>query len=177
MAKEATNVRQQEAVKELVVDARFVLRSFDADDGNGKKISKDYVSFELIDPFKDEDFRDIALKAKWDKLDDKGRLVRPDRVFGYMSYYARKELRKAPEVHVKVTIKPITYKNKKTGEFVTYPGMYAAPTFVELEDERPVEVVVKGVINANIFVLLAGKALGISFTSREENDEDIGLNG
>ena len=53
--------------------------------------------------------------------------------------------------------------------------MYAAPTFVELEDEKPVEVVVKGANNANIFNLLAGKALGIKFTSRNTDEGDIGL--
>ena len=54
--------------------------------------------------------------------------------------------------------------------------MFAAPTFVDLEDERPVEVVVKGADEANTFNFLAGKRLGISFTQRELSDyEDIGL--
>lgn len=163
---------ENETVKELVVDARFIMRSFKAKDGT----DKEYVSFELMDPFKDEDFRDIALKAKWDKYDDNNRLVRPDRVFGYMTFYAKKALRTAPEFRVKVTIKPVTYKSKKTGEMVTCAAMYAEPTFVELEDERPVEVVVKGADNNNIFGLLASKALGIKFSGKGELDpDDIGL--
>lgn len=161
---------------ELVVDARFVMRSFPSKDENGKEVEREFLSFELIDPFDDEDFRDIALKAKWDKYDDKNRLVRPDRVFGYMSYYAKKALKTNAEVRVKVTIKPVSYTSKKTKEVVTYPAMFAAPTFVELEDERPVEIVVKGANNANIFGLLAGKALGIKFAPREpSDDDDVGL--
>ena len=122
------------------------------------------------------DFRDIGLKAKWDKYDDKNRLVRPDRVFGYMTYYAKKALRTTSEVPVKVIIKPVRYKSKKTGEYVTYAAMYAEPTFVELSEERPVEVVVKGAMPSNIFGLLASKALGIKLTAKSEIDpDDIGL--
>lgn len=169
-----TEVSTNEAneVKELVVDARFVMRSYESEDKNGNTIEKEFLSFELINAFDDEDFKDIALKAKWDKFDDKNRLVRPDRVFGYMSYYAKKALRSEPEIKVKVTIKPVRYKSKKTGDMVTYPAMYAEPTFVELEEERPVEVVVKGANNANIFGLLAGKALGIKFSPRECSDDE-----
>ena len=170
-----TQTTAAEQLKELVVDARFVMRSFPSKDDNGKDVEREFLAFELIDPFNDEDFRDIALKAKWDKFDDKGRLLRPDGVFGYMSYYAKKALRKAAEVPVKVTIKPVRYRSSKTKEYVTIPAMYAAPTFVELEDEKPVEVVVKGANNANIFNLLAGKALGIKFTSRNTDEGDIGL--
>ena len=160
---------QQEAVKELVVDARFVMRSFEQD---GKE--QEFLSFELIDPFNDEDFRNIALKAKWDKYDEKNRLVRPDRVFSCMKFYAKKALRTSDEIPVKVTIKPVTYKNKKTSKMVTYAAMFAEPTFVELEDERPVEIVIKGADNNNIFSLLAGKALGIAVSSKDDDDyEDI----
>lgn len=172
----STTAEQQTKVNELVVDAHFVLRSFDAKDDNGKAETRDYLSFELMDPFKDEDFQDIALKAKWDKFDDKNRLVRPDPVFSYMGYYAKKALKTAAEVRVKVTIKAVTYKSKKTGKTVIYPAMFADPTFAELEDERPVEVVVKGANNANIFGLLASKALGIKFTTRDDSDpDDVGL--
>lgn len=160
--------------KELVVDARFITRSYEDKD----KVNREYLSFELVNPFGSEEiFQDIPLKAKWDKFDEKtGRLTRPDRVFGYMSYYARKALRTNSEVPVKVTIKSVKYKSKKTGQMVTYPAMYANPTFAELEDERPVEVVVKGANDANTFDLLAGKALGIRFSPRERvDDEDIGL--
>ncbi len=172
MAKEQV----QQEVKELVVDAHFIMRSFDSTDSNGNSSENEYVAFELIDPFNDEDFRNVALKAKWDKYDDKNRLVRPDRVFGYMSYYAKKALRTNPEVRVKVTIKPVNYKSKKTGKMVTYPGIFAEPTFVELADERPVEMVVKGAKYNNIFGLLSGQALGIKFASKVEMDaEDMGL--
>ena len=59
---------------------------------------------------------------------------------------------------------------------VTYAALYAEPTFAELEDERPVEVVVKGADQNNIFGLLAGKALGIHVTPKDNDDpEDIGL--
>ncbi len=167
---------QTTEVKELVVDAHFVTHSFEAKDDSGKTETRDYISFELKDPFNDEDFRDIALKAKWDRYDDKNRLVRPDRVFGYMTYYAKKALKTTDEVPVKVTIKPVKYKSKRSGEMVTYPAMFAEPTFAELEDERPVEVVVKGANNANIFGLLASKALGIKFTPRDNaDDDDVGL--
>lgn len=170
MVKQTTEVKNDE-LKELEVDARFVMRSYDKD---GKDV--EYIAFELIDPFNDVDFRDIGLKAKWDKYDDKNRLVRPDRVFGYMTYYAKKALRTASEVPVKVTIKPVKYKSKKTGEYVTYAAMYAEPTFVELSEERPVEVVVKGAMPSNIFGLLASKALGIKLTAKSEIDpDDIGL--
>ena len=165
------NIQTTEKVKELTVDARFIMRSFD---NNGK--AQEYLSFELIDPFNDEDFKDIALKAKWDRYDDHNRLVRPDRVFGYMKFYAKKALRTNPEVRVKVTITAVNYKNKKTGQMVTYAALYAEPTFAELEDERPVEVVVKGADQNNIFGLLAGKALGIHVTPKDNDDpEDIGL--
>ncbi len=179
----ANNTQQTTAVtqndgeaKQLVVDARFIMRSYEDKD----KVNREYLSFELINPFGDEEmFQNIALKAKWDKYDEKtGRLTRPDRVFGYMSYYAKKALRTMPDVCVKVTIKPVNYKSKKTGAMVTYPAMFAAPTFAELEDERPVEVVVKGANDSNTFDLLAGKALGIKFASRDKvDDEDIGLDG
>lgn len=170
MANTATT--QNTAVNKLVVDAHFIMRSFEGKDGK----SAEYLAFELKDPFNDEDFRDIALKAKWDKYDDKNRLVRPDRVFGYMSYYAKKALRSASEVPVKVTISPVTYKSKKTNEMVTYAAMHAEPTFVELAEERPVEVVVKGATQNNIFGLLASKALGIKLTAKSEIDpDDIGL--
>lgn len=172
MANNKTPEVSQPEVKELTTDARFVMRSYEQKDDNGNKKEVEFVSFELIDAFGDEDFKDIALKAKWDKFDDKNRLVRPDRVFGYMSYYAKKVLRTEPEVRVKITITPVRYKSKKTGDMVTYPAMYAAPTFLELADERPVEVVVKGANNANIFGLLAGKALGIKFSPRENPDEE-----
>ncbi len=163
---------QTNATNEIVVDAHFVTRTFTGKDGK----ENEYVSFELIDPFDDEDFRDVALKAKWDKYDDNNRLVRPDKVFGYMSYYAKKALRTQEDVKVKVTIKPVTYKSKKTNELVTYAAMYANPTFVELEDERPVEVVVKGATQNNIFGLLAGKKLGIKVTGKTDIDpDDIGL--
>ncbi len=168
MAKE--QVKQE--VKELTVDARFVMRLFKNKDG----AEIEYVAFEFIDPFNDVDFQNVALKAKWDKYDDKNRLVRPDRVFGYMSYYAKKALRTNPEVRVKITIKPVEYKSKRTGKMVTYPGIFAEPTFVELADERPVEMVVKGADNNNIFGLLAGQALGIKFASKDDLDpEDLGL--
>lgn len=172
-----TTAVQQDEIKELVVDARFVMRSYEQTDKNGNTVEKEYISFELIDPFGDEDFRGVALKAKWDKYDEKtNRLVRPDRVFGLMKYFARKALRQNPEVPVKVTVKPFKYKSKRSGEMVTYPAMFAAPTFVDLEDERPVEVVVKGADEANTFNFLAGKRLGILFTQRELSDyEDIGL--
>ena len=117
MVNQTTEVKNDE-LKELEVDARFVMRSYDKD---GKDV--EYVAFELIDPFNDVDFRDIGLKAKWDKYDDKNRLVRPDRVFGYMTYYAKKALRTTSEVPVKVIIKPVRYKSKKTGEYVTYAAM------------------------------------------------------
>lgn len=158
---------QQQVSNELIVDARFVTKSFDSKDGS----KHEYVAFELINPFDDEDFCNVALKAKWDKYDDNtGRLVRPDRVFGYMTYLAKKALRTAPEVPVKVTIKTVEYKSKKTQKTVKSPAMFAEPTFAELSDERPVEVVIKGADNANIFGLLAGRALGIKYTL-----EDIGL--
>lgn len=173
-----TTAVQQDEIKELVVEARFVMRSYEQTDKNGNTVEKEYISFELVDPFGDEDFRGVALKAKWDKYDEKtNRLVRPDRVFGLMKYFARKALRQNPEVRVSVTIRPVKYKSKRSGEMVTYPAMFAAPTFVDLEDERPVEVVVKGADEANTFNFLAGKRLGISFTQREPADdyEDIGL--
>lgn len=169
-----TTAVQQDEIKELVVEARFIMRSFEDKDN----VKRDFLSFELINPFGDNElFQDIQLKAKWDKFDDKtGRLVRPDRVFGIMSYYAKKALRTSSEIPVKITIKPVKYKSKKSGQMVTYPAMFADPTFVELEDERPVEVVVKGANDANTFSHLAGKALGIKFTPRENSDdEDIGL--
>ena len=177
MANNKTPTAVQQDVTELVVEARFVMRSYEQTDKNGNTVEKEYISFELVDPFGDEDFRGVALKAKWDKYDEKtNRLVRPDRVFGLMKYFARKALRQNPEVPVKVTVKPVKYKSKRSGEMVTYPAMFAAPTFVDLEDERPVEVVVKGADEANTFNFLAGKRLGISFTQRELSDyEDIGL--
>lgn len=178
MANNKTTTAVQQDVTELVVEARFVMRSYDQTDKSGNTVKKEYVGFELVDPFGDEDFRDVALKAKWNKYDDKSnRLVRPDRVFGLMKYFARKALRQNPEVRVSVTIRPVKYKSKRSGEMVTYPAMFAAPTFVDLEDERPVEVVVKGADEANTFNFLAGKMLGISFTQREPADdyEDIGL--
>lgn len=165
-------IMQNGKVDELIVDAHFVMRSYEGKDGK----TVEYVAFELIDPFKDEDFRDVALKAKWDKYDDNNRLVRPDRVFGYMTYYAKKALRTSPEVPVKVKISSVTYKSKKTNEQVTYAAMFAMPTFAELEDERPVEVVVKGATQNNIFGLLASKALGIKLLPKNELDpDDIGL--
>ena len=170
----ATVTQNDGEAKELVVDARFVMRSYEDKD----KKAHEYLSFELVNPFGDEEiFQDIPLKAKWDKFDEKtGRLTRPDRVFGYMSYYARKMLRTMSEVPVKVTITPVTYKSKRNGVMVTYPAMYANPTFAELSEERPVEVVVKAANDANTFDLLAGKALGIKFAPRERvDDEDIGL--
>ncbi len=175
MANKAT-AQTTEEVKELVVEAHFVMDSYEQTDSNGKKVDKEFVAFKLIDPFNDEDFREISLKAKWDKYDDKNRLVRPDRVFGWMSYYAKKALRNNPDVKVKVTIKPVTYKSKHSGKMVTYAGMFVDPTFVELEDERPVEVVIKGAANGNTFMLLAGKALGISLTDKDDSDPyDTGL--
>ena len=173
MANKNSTPVQNEAVKELVVNAHFVMRSFKADDGD-----RDFLSFELIDAFKDEDFRDIVLKAKWDKYDEKtGKLVRPDRVFGRMSFYAKKALRTAPEVPVKVTIKAVKYPNKKTKKEVTYAGIFAEPTFVELEDEGPVELVVKNANDRNIFEMLAGQVLGIKITRKDDEDDptDIGL--
>ncbi|MDE5563212.1 MAG: hypothetical protein K2J01_06695 [Clostridiales bacterium] len=166
----ASTTQQDGKAKELVVDARFVMRSYEQKDDKGNKTTKEYLSFELIEPFgSDELFKDVPLKAKWDKYDEKtNRLVRPDRVFEYMSYYARKALRSAPEVHVKVTIKPVKYKSKKSGDMVTYAAMFADPTFVELEEEKAVEVVVKGAQLAIDFELLAGKALGIKFTSNPD---------
>ncbi len=172
MANNKTTVTQQDEVKELVADARFITRSYKNKDGE----DKEYVAFEFVDPFHDEDFRDVALKAKWDKYDEKtNRLVRPDRVFGWMTFYARKALRQAAEVRVKVTIKPVTYKSKRTGQMVTYPSIFAQPTFLPLEDERPVEVVVKDANRYNDFLLLAGQALGIKFAPKEPVDEDYGL--
>lgn len=174
MANNKTTEVRNDEVKELIVDARFVLRSFQAED----KTEHEFLAFELIDAFKDEDFRNIALKAKWDKFDPKtGKLVRPDRVFGYMSYYAKKALKTSPEVRVKVTLKPVTYKNKKTSKMFTYVGMFADPTFIELKDEKPVEVVVKGANDRNTFELLAGKALGVKYTSNDDeaDDYDVGL--
>ena len=173
-------VRQNDGeAKELVVDARFIMRSYEKKQDDGSKSLVEYLSFEFINPFgDDEDFQDVQLKAKWEKHDAKtGRLTRPDRVFGWMSYYAKKALRTAQDFRVKATIKAVTYKSKRNGAMVTYPAIFVDPTFVELQDERPVEVVVKDVENANYFLLLAGNALGIRFSSREElNDEDIGLN-
>lgn len=174
MATNKTTPVQNEAVKELVVDAHFVKHSFTADDG----AEREFLSFELINAFNDDDFRDIVLKAKWDKYDDKtGKLVRPDRVFGYMGFYAKKALRTSPEVSVKVTIKPVTYFNKTSKKSVTYAGIFADPTFTELEDEKPVELVVKNANDRNIFELLAGKTLGIKFMPKDDEDDpnDIGL--
>ncbi len=176
MAKQQSTTTQNDEVKELVVDARFYMDSYDKTDKDGKKTDTvEFVAFELVDPFGDPDFSHITLKAKWDKYDDKNRLVKPDRVFDYMKYYAKKALRSAAEVPVKVTIKPVRYKSKHSGEMVTYPAMFAAPTFVELADERPVEVVIKGASNANIFGHLASRALGIKLTPREPDDDDAGL--
>lgn len=159
-------------VNAIEVDARFVMRSFEGNDGK----MQEYLSFELIDAFNDPDFRDIALKAKWDKYDDHNRLVRPDRVFGYMRFYAKKALRTNPEVRVKVLIYPVTYKSKRTGQSVTYPGIFADPTFSEIDDQQPVELVVKGADNNNTFGLLASKALGIKLTPKDDGDpDDFGL--
>lgn len=163
--------QEQSTIDELVVDARFVMRSYERKDKDGRVIDKqEYVSFELIDPFNDEDFTDVVLKAKWDRYDDKNRLVRPDRVFGYMTYYAKKLLRTVPEIPVKVTIRPVSYINKKK-EKVVYAGMFAAPTFVELDGERDVEVMAKLAQDNNIFGLLAGKALGITITGKVDNED------
>ena len=91
MANNKTTTTAQDKPNELVADARFVMRSYEQTDKSGNTVKKEYVGFELVDPFGDEDFRDVALKAKWDKYDDKSnRLVRPDRVFGLMKYFARK---------------------------------------------------------------------------------------
>ena len=169
------NKKTTTEVKELVVDARFIMRSYEREK-DGKKENVEFLAFELVDPFEGEDFKNIALKAKWDKYDDKNRLVRPDKVFGWMSYYARKALRENPEVPVKVTIKPVRYQSKNTNDWVTYAAMYAEPTFVELEEERPVEVVVKGAMDRNTFELLASKALGIKLTKPvSDDDDDVGL--
>ncbi len=179
MVKQQTTTQNDE-VKELVVDARFFMDSYEKKDKDGNMIGNvEFVSFELINPFGDEDFSHVPLKARWDKVDGNNRVIRADRVFDYMKYYAKKALRTAEEVKVKVMIRPVTYKSKRSGKMVTYPGMFAYPTFIELADEKPVEVVAKGMINglsaANIFGLLAGKALGITFTSNVDPDEDIGL--
>lgn len=174
MANKKSTPVQNKAVKELVVDAHFVMHLFTADDG----VEREFLSFELIDPFNDKDFCNVVLKAKWDKYDDKtGKIVRPDRVFGRMGFYAKKTLRTAEEVPVKVTIKPVTYKNKKTQKMITYAGLFADPTFVELEDEGCVELVVKNANDRNIFEMLAGKALGIKITRKDDEDDptDIGL--
>ena len=167
-----TTAVQQDEIKELVVDGQFVMCSFKRKDGS----EKPYAGLKLIEPFPGELFKNVELKAKWDKVDDYGRLVRPDRVFGYMKYYAEKALRTVSEILVKITIKLVKYKSKRTGETVTYPAMFVDPTFVELEDEGPVEVLVRDVEERNKFELLAGKALGIKKISRELSDyEDIGL--
>lgn len=168
-----TTAAQQDKLDELVVDARFIMHSFKRKDGSETK----YARLDLISPFPGESLENVELKAKWDKFDDYNRLVRPDRVFGYMKYYAEKALRIASEIPVKVTIKPVTYKSNRLGVMVTYPAMFVAPTFAELEDERPVEVLVRDVSERNIFELLASKALGIKTTTREPADdyEDIGL--
>ena len=174
MANQKTSTTEA-TVKKLVVDARFIMRNFEQKDDNGNKTTRDYLSFELIEPFGAEELlKDVALKAKWDKYDDKNRLVRPDRVFSNMSYYARKALRTAPEIPVKVTIEPVTYKSKKSNEMVTYAAIFAEPTFKELEDEKPVEMVVKGAQAAMDFALLAGKALCIKVKPKDD-DDDIGL--
>ena len=171
-----TTQTTQEAVRKLEVKARFIMRNYEQKDDNGNKTTKDYLSFELVEPFGPEELlKDVPLKAKWDKYDEKtGRLVRPDRVFSNMSYYARKALRTAPEIPVRVTIEPVTYKSKKTGDMVKYAAIFAEPTFTELEDERPVEMVVKGAQAAMDFALLAGKALGITVKPKDD-DDDTGL--
>ena len=61
-----TTTAQQDKLDEFVVDARFIMRSYEQTDKSGKTVKKEYVAFELVDPFGDEDFRDVALKAKWD---------------------------------------------------------------------------------------------------------------
>lgn len=170
MANQKTSTTEA-VVKELVVKARFIMREFEQKDDNGNKTTREYLSFELIEPFGPEELlKDVALKAKWDKYDEKNRLVRPDRVFSNMSYYARKALRKAPEVPVTVKIRPVTYQSSKTKEMVSYAGIFADPTFTELEDEKPVEMVVKGAQVAMDFALLAGNALGIKYKPKHDDD-------
>lgn len=167
-----TTTEVNDGVKTLTVDAKFVMSSFERKDG----MKQEYAELILIEPFKNEELKNLTLAAKWDVYDKFNRLIRSDRVFDCMKYYAKKALRNVPEVPVKVTIKPVSYKSKKTGMTVTYPAMYVDPTFVELEDEFPVEVVVKSPEDSNVFFMLACKALGIKFTPKEESDDaDIGL--
>ncbi len=158
-------------VKELTVDAKFVMGSFERRDG----MKQEYAELILIEPFKNEELKNLILAAKWDVYDKFNRLIRSDRVFDCMKYYAKKALRNVPELPVKVTIKPVTYKSRKTGQMVTYPAIYVDPTFVELEEERPVEVIVKDSADSNVFFMLACKALGIEFGSKDVDYDDIGL--
>lgn len=159
-------------VKSLTVDAHFVMGSYKKRDGTEVPT----VNLKLINPFNDDDFVEIELKAKWDKRDENGRVIQVDRVYGLMEYYAKKALRTASEIKVKVTITPERYKSKKTGNWITVAAIYADPTFPELEHEKSARMVVKDVKEDNTFGFLAGKALGITVTPKEDPDDtDVGL--
>ena len=145
----------QSEIKEIKLTAQILLRNFTNEE---TKEMFDYISIELPDPFKDEDFRDVPITPKWK---DAGNVFK---------FYAKKALRTSDKVEFPVTIKPMSYVNKTTKKTVTYPGIVGVNPF----DGREMEFRVKGKDkddkNVSIFNHLARIALGI-----DVDPEDTGL--
>lgn len=123
------------------MNVRISFKQFETDEGE----TKDYVATELIDPFDDEDFRDIGIAPKWTN-------DRP--VFNFK---AKKALKTQDSIIFPVTLKVCTYKRKDDKKLVSYPGLVGKSPF----DGRPMEFVVKGENNRIIFDDIARDMLGL----------------
>lgn len=154
MKKEVSNKEVsggEQTQQSYVLDAVVKMSSYE--DETTKEV-REYVGMELVDPFGDEDFRDVSISPKWDDARE------------IFKFRAKKALRTAETVPFKVTLKVMSYDNKKK-RTVTYPGLMGISPF----DGRQIEFIVKGK-RALVFDELARIALGLPLRHISSSDAD-----
>lgn len=75
-------------------------------------IKQSRVSVRLVDPFDDEDFKNIEITPKWANSG------------GLFKYHAKKKLRETSELSFPVYITPVTFYSKKADQQFTIPGIF-----------------------------------------------------
>lgn len=146
-----------QSVKTIELKAKITLETYTSIE-TGETI--EFVSTVLSDPFDDPDFTNIGIRPKWDDADI------------MFKFYARKALRTNPVIEFPVTIKSLSYKDKKKNKTVTYPGIIGIDPFDGREKEFKIKIKKdKGIFddrNSVIFNNLARAALGMLPEETEE---------
>lgn len=148
-------VEKLQDVKQIELTAKITLDMFKND--QGEELA--FASTVIPDPFGDEDFLNVPITPKWKDAEI------------MFKFHAKKALRTSPVVEFPITIKPLSYKNKKN-KTVTYPGIVGIDPFDGREKEFRVKIGKdKNVFDDTksvIFNNLARRALGME---PEEIDE------